>query len=73
MEINKKSLDKFKKLSDEVLRERDAVRKDLKRAESEWLNLFFVFSIEIITNQIFQTVLCRPFYFSSKHIRRHFG
>lgn len=36
LEMNKKSLDKFKKLSEEVLRERDAIRKDLKRAESKW-------------------------------------
>lgn len=47
VEISKKSLDKYKKLSEEVLRERDAVRKDLKRAECKCLlfPLFFIVGI----------------------------
>lgn len=33
-EINQKAFDKIQKLSDELLRERDAIHKELKRTES---------------------------------------
>lgn len=34
-EINQKAFDKIQKLSDELLRERDAIHKELKKTESK--------------------------------------
>lgn len=39
-EINQKAFDKIKKTADELLRERDAIHKELKKTESMFLSIF---------------------------------